>query len=134
MPHWELAVEIDDTVAVTIGRTVAPSGDAASQEECRMAFGAALSQFVARAVAERYSTALAARAQVRANDLASAIVTAYPDGYDPMVTRTPLNLPPGPEPEFTTGPAADPSSIPSTAADLEGEGNLAATSDGAPIG
>jgi hypothetical protein len=38
---------------------------------------------MARAVAERYAQALADRAASHANDLASAVVSAYPPEYDP---------------------------------------------------
>lgn len=108
MPRWSLDVDIDDYAAIAIGRTVHPLGDNATPEQCRQAFGSALHQFVARAVAERYAQALADRATARANDLASAVIITFPDGYDPQVTQTPLNTPPGPGADFTHGPAADP--------------------------
>lgn len=127
MPEWTIKCNVDDAVAITIGRTVAPHGDLAADEECRMAFAAALPQFMARAVAGRYSAALDARAQVRANDLASAVVVEYPEGYNPQVTDVPLNVPTGPGPEFTTGPVADPVTEPPVVveADLSGGGDLA---------
>lgn len=127
MPEWTIKCNVDDAVAVTIGRTVAPHGDLAPDEECRMAFAAALPQFMARAVAGRYSAALDARAQVRANDLASAIVVEYPEGYDPQTGPMPLNIPSGPGSEFTSGPVADPRVEPpvTVEADLSGGGDLA---------
>lgn len=132
MPEWTITANIDDAVAITIGRTVVADGDAASDEVCRMAFGAALPQFMARAVAARYAAALDARAAAHANDLATAVVADYPDGYDPQLAPVELREPPGPGLEFRTGPAADPSSVPVVgpivSAALGGEGTL----DGAP--
>lgn len=132
--EWDIRVMIDDATAITIGRTVATNGDAASDQECRLAFATALPQFMARAMAERYAEALAARAAVHANDLASAVVTAYPQGYDPsqfVAVPTEPRDPPGPPPEFTTGPAADPSSVAppavSATADLAGDSDLTIT-------
>lgn len=135
--EWDIRVRIDDAVAVTIGRTVVPSGDAATPEECRRAFAMALPQFMARAVAGRYAQALADRAATHANDLASAVVTTYPPEYDPTmfvaVPTTPSD-PPGAAEEFRTGPAADPFGrvVPpavDTTVDLLGSGDLAAVTD-----
>lgn len=109
MPTWHIACDVDDAVAITIGRTVAPSGDLATDEECRQWFARALPQFMARAVAARYAAALDTRAAARANDLASAVVVEYPEGYEPDVAPQPLNAPPGPAADFLRGPAADPS-------------------------
>lgn len=81
--EWDIKVRIDDATAITIGRTVTAAGDSATDDECRLSFAAALPQFMARAMADRYAQALAARAAVHANDLASAVVTSYPEGYDP---------------------------------------------------
>lgn len=109
--EWTIKVNIDDATAVTIGRTVTANGDAATPEECRLAFAIALPQFMARAVAARYAQALADRAAVHANDLASAVVTTYPEGYDPtlfVAVPTEPSDPPGPPREFALGPAADP--------------------------
>lgn len=132
--EWDIRVKIDDATAITIGRTVAAKGDTATPEECRLAFAVALPQFMARAMAARYAQALADRAAVHANDLASAVVTSYPEGYDPsqfVVVPTEPNDPPGPPQEFMTGPAADPAfriDIPLTAeAPMAGMGDLAAT-------
>lgn len=109
--QWQITVNIDDATAVTIGRTVAPSGDLATDDECRRYFAMALPQFMARAVAARYAQALADRATAHANDLASAAVTVYPEGYDPtqfVAVPTEPGDPPGPPVEFAQGPAADP--------------------------
>lgn len=114
MPEWQITCNINDSVAITVGRTVLAEGDTATDDECRRAFAAALPQFMARAVAARYSAALDARAQVRSNDLASAVVASYPDGYDPQIDPVQLREPAGPTVDFIRGPVADPSTITSS--------------------
>lgn len=132
--EWDIRVRIDDATAITIGRTVAPAGDAATDEECRRYFAMALPQFMARAMAGRYAEALAARAVVHANDLASAVVTSYPEGYDPsqfVAVPTEPDDPPGPLDEFRIGPAADPATRiwPTVQADLTGSSDLTASEE-----
>lgn len=128
--EWEIRVRIDDGVAITIGRTVHPLADAATPEECRRAFAAALPQFMARAMAGRYAEAIADRATAHANDLASAAVVTYPPEYDPrsfFAVPTEPSDPPGPLREFLVGPAADPATVPpelTADAALESAGDL----------
>jgi hypothetical protein len=137
--EWQITVRIDDGAAITMGRTVHPAGDAATPDECRVAFATALPQFMARAVAERYAQALASRAASRANDLASAVVSAYPPEYDPtrfVAVPTEPSEPPGPLREFREGPAADPAAEVldlNAEAPLGGTGDLAGITDPPPI-